>query len=106
MKGEAGYLRMGRAPLPRLEVPAIRVLQISGFLFVAEAACQVDERLFLPERRSRVGVLLSWSRETGNFGILERSSSMLNCRWIKKGFRSFAFGISRARIVTRSIGLI
>jgi hypothetical protein len=55
MKVEAGYLRMGRAPLPRLEVPAIRVLQISGLLFVAEAACQVDERLFLPERLSRVG---------------------------------------------------
>ena len=77
---------MGSDPLPWLEVPAIGVLQISGVLFAAEVACQADERLFLPERRSRVGVLLSWSRESGDFGILERSSSMLNCLWIKKVF--------------------
>ena len=53
------YARIGSAPWPRVEVPAIGVLQVSGPLFGVEAACQADERRILLERRGRVGVLLS-----------------------------------------------
>jgi len=36
-------------------------------------------------------------------GMVTLSSSMLNRRWSKNGFRSFAFGVTLARITTSSL---
>jgi hypothetical protein len=99
--GSHSHVRIGSAPLPSTGRSAVGVLHSPDFFF---SACQAEDLRSLLDRLSRVRVLSpSRSGESCALGMLKRSSSILNCRWIKNGFRSLAFGRTRARMVTRFV---
>ena len=100
IRGEYGrdmsYLRIGTAPFWRGANISTEFLVLSLLGFAFGSSCADDRRV-------------RWERLSGDdtlsagrcvAGVLALSSSISNCLWIRKGFRSLALGCTRALIVT------